>query len=52
MLEAADAPARAAQFLHQHRGSVYSDRLQSTCRLAAADHAAAPPANGTGAGER
>jgi hypothetical protein len=51
LLAVPGAPARAQQFLHQHRGSVYSDRLQSTCALAVSDPAQ-PPAHGTGAGER
>jgi hypothetical protein len=42
MREAPGASERAERFLHDHRVSVYSDRLQSTCALAAAGDAAHP----------
>jgi hypothetical protein len=51
MLEAPGAPARAAQFLREHRASVYSARLQSTCALGASDDGVSP-ANRAEARER
>jgi len=51
MREAPSAPARAQQFLQRHRESVYSDRVRSTCALAASDDAA-PAAKEAGADER
>jgi hypothetical protein len=51
ILDVPGAPARAEQFLRDHRGSVYSDRLQRTCALAASGDGARP-ANAAGASER
>jgi hypothetical protein len=51
MREAPLAAARAQQFLQQHHDSVYSDRLRSTCALAASDDGT-PAANEGGAEER
>jgi hypothetical protein len=51
LLDGPGARERAQRFLRERRGSVYSDRLQSTCAFAASD-AEMPPTNGAGAGQR
>jgi hypothetical protein len=51
LLDEPGARARAAGFLRERQGSVYADRLQSTCAFAASD-ADVRPTNGTGAGQR
>jgi hypothetical protein len=51
LLDEPGARARAEGFLRERQGSVYADRLQSTCAFAASD-ADVRPINGTGAGQR
>jgi hypothetical protein len=51
LLDGPGARARAEQFLRERQGSVYADRLQSTCAFAASD-ADVRPTNDTGAGQR
>jgi hypothetical protein len=51
LLDGPGARARAERFLRERQGSVYSDRLQSTCAFVASD-ADVRPTNDTGAGQR